>query len=477
LESILLVSRSDAKRRFLWEIARAALGDEVRVCDCEAASECCRSRPCGRADEFERAGYRLQIRAGGDLTSPRLLPDGSIVVLVAEPTVAAFAHYEDELRASGRQHSVELLQYCLATDALSRVEFWRKWAGGDSPEVLVLRIEDVLSSTRGALKRILAATGVEIGDDELDAAERAATEHSPVPDVKSLEANPHFSRSCFVEYMNLLAQEANYLGYPDWQDRKVPAGPITTIYRARRALDAKDYEQAIALLAPFVGTTAVETEVRAMLGRALLNVGREIEGRRALEVLLRIEPDFLNGYTLLAEHAYEVGLNIEARGYLREAATRPNGSAHVREFLRRLNVDPDLAGEFLPETQDTPLSIDRQSVIAGFRWILGRLPESEGVIDDHRRLPDEDALRAALLHSQEFNEFFERFNAGEAQPVKEPHQPVWREDVIVALRWILGRSVRSRTEADELLGSASPDELRLRLVGAEEFKQSYRQAA
>jgi hypothetical protein len=74
-------------------------------------------------------------------------------------------------------------------------------------------------------------------------------------------------------------------------------------------------------------------------------------------------------------------------------------------------------------------------------------------------------------------EFFERFDAGEPlSPMEEP-QPVQREDVILALRWLFGRSLRSRAEADELLDSGSRDELRLRLVGAEEFKQSYRQAA
>ena len=277
--------------------------------------------------------------------------------------------------------------------------------------------------------------------------------------------------------MSLLAQEAGYLGYPHWQDRKTPSGPVTTIYKARRALNEKDYEQAVALLAPFVGTSAVETDVRAMLGKALLDVGREIEGRRALEVVLRIAPDFLDGYTLLAEHAYELGLNIEARGYLREAVSRPNGAQHVREFLQRLKVDADLAREFPADAGSEPLPVERQSVIGGFQWILGRLPESEEVIDDHRRLPDDDALRVALLRSQEFMEFFERFDAGEPLSPMEQPQPVQREDVILALRWLLGRSLRSRAEADELLDSGSRDELRLRLVGAEEFKQSYRQAA
>ena len=209
--------RGLTRKAVFWKKScRPALGDaEVRVCERGAESDCCRGDPCKRANEFERAGYRVQIRAGHGLLEPGPPTDGVTVVLVAEPTVAAFAHYEDELRARGRQHSVELLQYWLANDALSRIDFWRKWTGTDSADVLVLRIEGLLSSPRNALQRIFAAAGVEIGDGELDAAERAAADLPPAADVKSLEASPHFARPCFVEYTNLLAQEANYLGYPE----------------------------------------------------------------------------------------------------------------------------------------------------------------------------------------------------------------------------------------------------------------------
>jgi tetratricopeptide (TPR) repeat protein len=398
------------------------------------------------------------------------------LVLTEEPAINAFARYEEDLGRKGRQHSVEHLQYWLANEAVSRVDFWRKWVQVESPNVLVARVEDLVSAPYETLQKIFSAAGVDAGEREIDAAMRAAAEHPASADVKGLEANPRFARPCFVEYMNLLAQEANYLGYPAWQDLKAPSGPVTTIYCAQRALDDKNYEEVVSLLAPFVGMNAVDKAVRAMLGRALLEVGREIEGRRALEIVLRVEPDYLDGYTLLAEHAYELGLTFEARGYLREAAQRPGGRAHVGAFLQRLKIDPELAREF-PGVAQQSLPVERQSVIGGFRWILGRLPESEDVIIDHRRLRDDDTLRMALLRSQEFMEFFERFDAGQLPSVVEEAEPVGREDIILALRWILGRSLRSRAEADELLDSKSRDELRLRLVGAEEFRQSYRHAA
>lgn len=399
-----------------------------------------------------------------------------MVVLTREPAIGAFARYEEDLHVHGLQHSVERLQYWLASDAVRRVDFWHKWAGAESPDLLAVRVEDLVSATRETLQRIFATAGAEISERELDSAERVAAELRVSRDVKALESNPHFARQCFAEHMNLLAQEVNYLGYVPWQDPKAPSGAVTTIYRAQRALDDKKYGDVISLLAPFAGMNAVDKVVRAMLGRALLEVGRDIEGRRALEVVLRVEPDFLDGYTLLAEHAYELGLNVEARGYLREAAMHPGGRAHVATFLRRLRFDPDLEREF-PDAAMQQLPVKRQSVIGGFQWILGRLPESEDVIVDHRRLRDDETLRTTLLRSQEFSEFYERFDAGQELAGSERQEAVLREDVIVALRWILGRPLRSRAEADELLDSKSRDELRLRLVGAEEFKQLFRHAA
>ena len=179
---------------------------------------------------------------------------------------------------------------------------------------------------------------------------------------------------------------------------------IARAVRLRIRITSKPPEK---LLAPFVGTNAVETDVRAMLGKALLDVGREIEGRRALEVVLRVEPDFLDGYTLLAEHAYELGPERRGAGHgARRRQHARNGPAHVHEFLRRSMSIPIWRASFRPVASGAsscrPAIGDRR-----FRWISGRLPESEGVIDDHRRLPDENALRAALLRSQEFMEFFD----------------------------------------------------------------------
>ena len=46
--------------------------------------------------------------------------------------------------------------------------------------------------------------------------------------------------------------------------------------------------------------------------------------------------------------------------------------------------------------------LDKETVIQGFRFILGREPESEQVIENHQALETIDSLRTALISSREF---------------------------------------------------------------------------
>lgn len=449
---------------------RAAFGDELRVCRFRGDAGCCGAVACKRASEFDRAGYRLFVQEstdGGTLEAPGAA--GLVLAQIREPTLRALELYARDLSATGRSHSVELLQSWLATEALRMVDFWRKWSA--APRSVVLRAETLAGAPRETLDEVLSAAGIRADESALRlAADIAAA--SPLPgevSARTLEADPHFVRPYFVEFLNLLAEEAGYLGYPMWQEPKPASGPVTTIYRARRALAERDYEAVLAILGPFVAVNAVEPEVREMLGEALLEAGREVEGRRALDVVLRARPDHFGAFAILARHAYRLGLTVEGRGFLREAMTKRGGASWARCFLEKTKLDPDLMRE-LPAADEPPVS--RDAVIAGFTWILGRLPESDAVVEGHRRLRDDDDLRLSLLRSQEFRDFHHRFEAGEENvPADDP--AATRDDVLQALRWLFGRPLRSRDEADDLLASGTRTALRLRLVAEDEFRSAW----
>lgn len=436
---------------------------------------CRDARPC-RLAELEMAGYQLVVHESHDWLSKDFskIP-ATILLLTGEPTVNAFLAYEESLKRKNLTHSVEHLQYWLAREAIKRIDLWRKYGPNSEVPTVIVKQEDLISSPRTSFESVFSAAGTHVVEGDMASVLFAVDDLLTAPQAtfSTIEAEPHYVRAYFVEFMNLLAAEAEYYGYAPWQPAKAPSGSVTTLYHACRALDQKNYEEAVAVLTPFVGTNTVDMEVRAMLSNAMLEVGRELEGRRAMEIVLRMHPDYIDGYLLLADHAYELGLNTEGRAYLREAATRKGGPAEVGKFLHRLKPDPELAREFPLLTERT---VDRAGVIAGFSWILGRLPESDRVIEDHQVLTDDDALRVALMRSQEFKALYERIEAGQVPTVSPEQQAlVKRKDVLSALRWLLGRPLRTSEEAEDLLSTGSVGECRLRILRSEEFKRIFRE--
>lgn len=447
---------------------RSAIGDLVRVCEYRVDPDCCGQLTCRRASEFDRAGYQLFVHRAADDGSLEVPKTGDLtIVQLREPTRRALTLYRADLAECGRAHTPEGLQSFLAGEALRTVDFWRKWE--TVPRRFVLRTEALVASPRDRLDELLSEAGVRHDGTEIASAPTLGEDT-----LGAFESDPDFLRPFFAEFMNLLSEEVDYLGYPLWQDRKPASGPVTTIYRARRALAEGRFDEVVSSLGAFVAVNGAEPEVRAMLGQALLEAGREVEGRRALDGLIKTSPDNFEAYGILARHAHRLGLAIELRGILREAMSRPGGSEWARAFLAKNRIESDLSRELPPAAHEPP--VGRSAVVAGFTWILGRKPESGAVVEGHRHLHDDDELRTTLLRSQEFREFHERFEAG-MEHAPEEAAPVARDDLLQALRWLLNRPLRSRAEADDLLSSPSPAALRLRLIGEEEFAAAWRHLA
>jgi hypothetical protein len=454
---------------------RAALGSGFRYCEFYTEPNCCKTIPCARIGEFSGAGFALFMQKSHDhqLADPVPRTSDLILVQIREPTLRAMSNYELDLESQKRTHSLPYLQLWLASEAVYAIDFWHKWLEPAIEHRLVLRYEDFLAEPVQSFRSVFAALEFGLDDPALERAvgqiKVSSRDRSTPFKARELEKSPYFVPSYAAEFMNLLSAEIGYMGYPTWQDPAAPSGPVTTLYRIRRALAARDFAGALSMLERHIARNDVARDVKIMLAHAMLELGRTDEARNVLNRLMRDEKDYFDPYALLAQQAYRAGEMELARGFVRDGIEKTDQIQRARDFLERNAYDEELLAE-LPDVARPSVTPD--AVAAGFRWILGRLPESDAVVENHTRCQDDADLRSTLLRSQEFGSFYERFLAGAAPEPPEGQSPTL-EDAIGALYWLLGRRPRSRTEVLSLQSAPSPEALRMTLLSGDDFRQLY----
>jgi hypothetical protein len=369
------------------------------------------------------------------------------------------------------------MQLWLANEAVYAIDFWRKWVEPVMDRRLVLRYEDFLAEPAESFRAVFAAVDFDLAEGALERAvgqiNVSSKDRSTPFKARELDKSPYFIQSYMAEFLNLLSAEIGYMGYPVWQEPAAPAGPVTTLYRIRRALAAHDFEGALAMLERHVARNDVTRDVKIMLAHSMLEIGRGEEARNLLNRLMRDEKDYFDPYAILAQQSYKAGETELARGFVRDGIDKTDQLQRARDFLQRNGYDAELLAE-LPQVARPSVTAD--AVAAGFRWILGRLPESDVVVENHTRCQDDADLRTTLLRSEEFGEFYRQFRAGVAATPPANEQPPTMDDAIAALYWILGRRPRSRTEIQSLQAVGSPEALRMSLLSGDDFRQLYEHA-
>jgi hypothetical protein len=475
MKAIFSVSQPRAGHHVMEMMMRAALGPAFRYCEFYTEPNCCQHIPCARLAEFAAAGHALFMQKSHDHQLADPVPHSSdlILVQVREPTLRALSNYELDLESQNRQHSLSYLGFWLANEAVYVIDFWRKWLAPAIERRLVLRYEDFLAEPGPSFQLVFTALGIELPDEALARAVGqnvvSSKDRSTPFRARELGKSPYFVEPYFGEFLNLLSTEIDYMGYPPWRELATPAGPVTNLYRIRRALAARDFDDALSQLERHVARNDVAREVKSMLAQALHEVGRAEEAQSVLQRLVRDEPDYFDPYVLLAQQAYKDGETAVGRELLRSAIDKTGHVQRARDFLLRGGYDPELLAE-LPEAQRHSVSPD--AVAEGFRWILGRLPESDAVVENHTRCQDDADLRNTLLRSQEFGAFYDRVQSGSAQEPRAGDQPSL-DDAISALHWLLGRRPRSQGEIQSLRAVPSSDALRLKLISGDDFRQLY----
>jgi len=476
MKSIFSVSQPRAGHHVMEMMMRAALGPAFRYCEFYTEPNCCQTIPCARIGEFAAAGYALFMQKSHDhqLTDPIPRSSDLVLVQIREPTLRAMSNYELDLESQKREHSLPYLQLWLANEVVYQVDFWRKWLEPALEHRLILRYEDFLAEPAESFKAVFNALGEELDDAALARAvgevKVSSRDRSTPFKAREFGKSPYFVPSHMAEFLNLLHAEIGYMGYPVWQEPGEASGPVTSLYRIRRALGLQDFDGALALLERHVARNDVTRDVKIMLAQAMFEVGRDEEGESVLNRLIRDEKDYFDPYALLAQRAYKAGEIEVARAFVRDGIEKTDQLQRARDFLQRNRYDTEFLAE-LPEVERPSVTPD--AVAEGFRWILGRLPENDAVIENHIRCQDDADLRNTLLRSPEFGTFYEQLHAGEAAEPPANEQPLTLEDAISALYWLLGRKPRSRSEIQALQESPTAEALRRKLLAGEDFRQLY----
>lgn len=476
LKSIFSVSQPRSGHHVMEMMLRASLRERFRYCEFYTEPGCCGAIPCIRRQEFASRNYVLFMQKSHDMKAEDPLPNGVDVILIQmrEPTLRSLSNYELDLRFHNLAHSTAYLQYFLATEALYDVRFYHKWIKRKHDKAWLLRYEDLLLNPNDSLARLLKRLEIEIAEDDLAAGvgevRFSSADRSSFP-LRKMETSRFFEPGIFREFLSLLCHEANYIDYPPWSEPAESTGTIGAIYQALRASHERNFPAVLAALGPILHPQAVWPAVWQLYAEALFGIGEPKIGRIMLEKLLRIHPEYLDGYLALATIERNHGNLQAARALIRTGVERTGNVIRAREFLTYDWPDEALRA-WLPSVIET---VSREDVVAAFRWILGREPESENVIAAHLRCLGAQDLRLTLLRSDEFRQFFSRFRQTRLRNESQLQSqiPVSAELVREAFRWILGREPESAAVIAAHQQARSPEELRNILLNSQEFQKFF----
>ena len=94
-------------------------------------------------------------------------------------------------------------------------------------------------------------------------------------------------------------------------------------------------EEAVAVLVEILSGDAFDVPALVQLGAALLDAGRAVDARRALQRALRLDPASLSGHLQLGRVAEAEGFTREALDSWRRVVSLGEGSAEAQEAVSR----------------------------------------------------------------------------------------------------------------------------------------------
>jgi tetratricopeptide (TPR) repeat protein len=393
------------------------LGRAFAYCEFYTIDSCCKRIPCARISGHAAEGATLFMQKSHDhdLTDTADEAFDGLLIQVREPVARALSNYELDLRTVGPEHSSAYMRFWLGLEAAYTVGFVEKWCVTPDPRAFILKYEELLADPATYYRRLFERFGLPV--ERFDAAAVTAAQSvsssggAPFRE-RDLTASPYFDTENLADFQRVVARSAAVLGYAAHRGLLRDPGPSRAVrlaFEARRKLFHRDQAAALAALDAYLALPDAHVFARRIRAGLLEAMGDIAAAEMELRAVMAAEPSHARAYIELAEMQRRRGNREAARMTLDHCLEHAPDRGKTGEAILRAIADADLtaaARRWAPEP-----AVSREDVVAAFRFILGREPEGDHVIEAHQRVDSAEALREILLRSPEFADKYSRLLA------------------------------------------------------------------
>lgn len=390
------------------------LGSRFAYCEFYTIRNCCRRIPCSRMDAAAASGALafMQKSHDHDLADPVDGGFDGLLVQVREPVARALSNYELDLATVGPPHSTAYMRFWLGLEAAYTTGFVDKWCATPDPRALILRYEVLLADPVAYYRSIFDRfrLPLELFDEGQVAAAQSVSSGDKKPfRERDIRTSAHYDADNLSDFQRLVARRAAGLGYQPHEQLTRGGGrsrAVAAAFEARQHLLRGDADGAMEALDVYLALPDAHVFGRRMRAGLLTARGDIPAAQAELRAVIAGEPTHPRAYLDLAELHRRREEGHAAKATLDLCLENARDPARAGALILDAFADPALtatARALAPRPEVT-----REEVIAAFRFILGREPEGETVIEAHQRVGSAPELREILLRSPEFAEKYKR---------------------------------------------------------------------
>ena len=420
--SLFSVSMPRAGHHVAEMVLGRLLGSQFAYCEFYTIRSCCKAIPCTRIPDHAAAGAVLFMQKSHDhdLTDPSDPGLDGLLIQVREPVARALSNYELDLRTVGPPHSPEYMRFWLGLEAAYTVGFIEKWCATPDPRAFLLKYEDLLSDPVTYYLRLFERFGLPMrafDAEKVIAAQSLSSGDKKPFKEREIRSSPHFDQESMADFQRIIARSAAKLDYVPHAELGRAAGrsrAVALAFEAKQRMLQGRPKEALVALDGYLTLQDAHVFGRRLRAGLLAGLGDLDAAEADLQAVIAAEPGHARAYLDLAELQRKRGSQTAARLTLEQCLERARDPARAGEQVLQAFSEPALTAAARAVAPKPPVT--REDVVAAFRFILGRAPEDDRVVESHQRVGSAAELRDILLRSPEFAEKYRKLIASAAPP-------------------------------------------------------------